>query len=268
MEPKFGIVMSGGFDIPFEEHAALIARAGFDSTFIGWEEKDDAAAKVRTFEKYGVEVDNFHVPHRGTNVMWNEGPEGEAFLEKLNRVVRDAGRLGVPHVIVHCTAGAPEPIPNRLGMERFRRMIAEAEKCHTKICFENLEYPEVLGAIMYELGGENIGFCWDTGHEATCTPGMHFLPLYGDRLCCVHLHDNYGASYTRVPILHGDCHMLPYDGALDFDRLARELRAVGYRGVWMIEAGKSNALGTYFDYTPEEYYARGYAALKRMAAVV
>ena len=89
--------------------------------------------------------------------------------------------------------------------------------------------------------------------------------MYGDRLCCTHIHDNYGASYTKVPIVHGDCHMLPFDGSLDFERIMRDMRSVGYEGVLMLEAGARSDLGTYYDLTAKEYYQRGFDALLRLA---
>lgn len=267
MRNKLGICMTGNVPETREENIAALAAAGFETTFFGWDEKTDAAGLFALFEKYGVEVDNLHAPFGGLNCIWQEGSAGDAYLERLKNCAADAGGLGIRYVIVHPTAGAPEPVTTALGLERFRRLIDFAASKGVKVCFENLEYPEVLGVVMDEFSGDGVGFCYDTGHEATCTPGMRFLPLFGDRLCCTHLHDNYGASYSKVPILHGDCHMLPFDAAIDFTRVMRDIRAANYTGALMIEASIRADLGTYGGFTARRYYERAYAAITRLAAM-
>ncbi len=254
----------------FEEHSRLMKEVGFDATLFDWSETADIATLIGICEKDGLYVDNFHAPFGGLNCIWYEGKAGDEYAKRLENCAIDAGKYGVKNIIVHCTAGRnkepdSEPHASRIGMERFKRLIDTACSCGVKVCFENLEYPEVLGVVMDYFKNEDIGFCFDTGHEALCTPGMRFIPLYGDKLTCTHIHDNYGASYSKVPIVHGDCHMLPFDGALDFTRIMADIRSTGYTGVLMLEAGARSDLGTYYDLSAREYYERGFAALRKLS---
>ena len=258
---KFGIMVR----TPDEENISMIADVGYNYVMIGWDESRDFDTIMGLFHKYNLIVDNFHSPFLGINCIWDDGEDGVKYLDRLKNCVLDASKHGVKYVIVHPTAGAPEPHATPIGIKRFRELAMFATERGVKICFENLEYPEMLGVVMSELSDLDIGFCFDTGHEACCTPGMRFVPLYGDKLCCTHIHDNYGMSYSTVPILHADCHMLPFDGNIDFKRVMSDLRAAGYDGALSLESNIRQDIGTYVDLTPREYYERGYAALVKLS---
>ena len=265
MKNMLGIGPSGYKELSYEEHIKIIKEVGFEAVIM--DPDVDIDEKCAICRKYGLYIDNIHAPFGGLNCMWYEGDDGEKYTQKIEDFIRAAARNNIPHVIIHCTAGGnpEEPHGSPVGIERFGRIIQLAKKLGVKPVFENLEYPEMLGLIFDTFKDEDIGFCWDTGHEALCTPGMRFIPMYGDRLCCTHIHDNYGASYTKVPIVHGDCHMIPFDGALDFKRIMRDIRSVGYEGVLMLECGPRDDLGTYYDLSPREYYERCFKALTELA---
>lgn len=261
---KFGIYMTGNVSESIEENIRAMADAGFKYTFIGWSEDFDVGERISLFRENGIEVDNFHAPFHGINCMWYDGTEGEKYLARLKSCVLDAEKYGVKYIIVHPTAGAPEPATSAVGIRRFRELAIFASDHGVKVCFENLEYPEVLGIVMSELSDLDIGFCYDVGHEAQCTPGMQFLPMFGDKLCCTHIHDNYGMSHSTVAIIHGDCHMLPLDGSIDFERVMRQIKETGFDGVYMIEASIRDDLGTYMGMSAREYYTRAYESLVKL----
>lgn len=264
---KFGICMTGNVSESLEENIKAIADAGFEYTFIGWNEDIDLEERIRLFSKYGIKIDNFHAPFIGINCIWSDTKEGSDYVERLLHCIDDAAKYGVKYVIVHPTAGAPEPVTTEVGIKRFRRVAKYAMDVGVKICFENLEYPEVLGIVMHELRDLDIGFCYDVGHEAMCTPGMQFLPMFGDKLCCTHIHDNYGMSYSTVPILHGDCHMLPFDANIDFTRVMKQIRDTNYDGVLMIEASIREDIGTYMGMSAREYYERAYKSIVKLSKI-
>ena len=56
------------------------------------------------------------------------------------------------------------------------------------------------------------------------------MPWFGDRLICLHIHDN-------LKIYNGDSHYLPFDGLIDFSHVADQIRASGYMGSLMLETG-------------------------------
>ena len=97
------------------------------------------------------------------------------------------------------------------------------------------------------------GFCWDVGHEACSGDKRQFMPMFGDKLKALHIHDN---------MLDGDHHMIPYDGKIDFDRVARQIAESPYEGSVMLEISTKQS-NHYNKITPEEYYERASkAALK------
>lgn len=248
-----------------EENISMIAEIGFNYSMFSWDESRDIDTIMGLFNKYNITVDNFHSPFIGINCIWDDCDEGVAYLERLKNCVLDAAKHGVKHVIVHPTAGAPEPHATITGINRFRDLILFATERGVKICFENLEYPEMLGVVMSEFEDLDIGFCYDVGHEACCTPGMRFMPIYGDKLCCTHIHDNYGMSYSTVPILHGDCHMIPFDATIDFERVMRDIKNSGYDGALSLETAIRQDIGTYVDIPVREYYEKAYAALVKLS---
>ena len=91
------------------------------------------------------------------------------------------------------------------------------------------------------------------------------MPLFGDRLICTHIHDNEG-------VFNEDKHMLPFDGTLDFERVARQIRESGYKGTLMLEvlAGASDHYEgvSYQGVSPREYLRRAADAAKRLANMV
>ena len=66
-----------------------------------------------------------------------------------------------------------------------------------------------------------MGFCYDCGHEACHTNSEQYLPKIGNRLFCTHIHDNDTLS---------DQHLIPFDGQIDFNSIASELKHCGYNG--------------------------------------
>ncbi len=265
MNNKFGIGLSKGFDIPLEENIAEIARAGFVSSFFGWSEKVDFFGTAKIFEKNNLELDSIHAPFNSLNCIWREGTAGDDYIVRLSKCIDDVAQIGVSKVVIHPICGEDFPQSSLIGIQRFRRLVDYSLSKNVKICFENVEYTEMLGIVMAEFGSD-VGFCYDTGHESTNDPGMRFLKLYGDRLACTHIHDNYGISYIVTPILHGDCHMIPLDASIDFRRVMGDIKATGYKGVLMLECSRHGLLGTYPDYTARQFYERAYAALSEIAS--
>lgn len=262
---KFGISLPASFPESDETKIEEMAKVGFDSSFFKWNEKIDVYAMMRIFEKNNVEVDSLHAPFDDLNCIWRNETKGDDYIVRLSKCIDDAANLHVPHVVMHPVSGDSVPKSSLIGIERFRKLIDHSLEKGVKICFENVEFTEMLGVVMNEFGND-VGFCYDTGHESTNDPGMRFLSLFGDRLACTHIHDNYGISYMVTPILHGDCHMIPLDAAIDFKRVMQDIRKVAYKGVLMLETNRHGLLGTYNDYTVREFYERAYAAISELAS--
>lgn len=131
-----------------------------------------------------------------------------------------------------------------------------------KIAFENQRKLFNLAWALETFGPEaGVGFCWDCGHEGCFTPGKQFMPLFGDRLICTHIHDNPG-------FFNDDRHMLPFDGNLDFNRIAGQLREYRWQGSLMLEVSAKNHAEYAEKYSPEEFLRRAAASVKRLSQMI
>lgn len=78
-------------------------------------------------------------------------------------------------------------------------------------------------------GHPGLGFCIDTGHEMCYDHCHDLIGKYADCLVCTHLNDNLGMSGEKITWLD-DLHLLPFDGAADWENIIARLNAAGYRG--------------------------------------
>ncbi len=243
------------------ETIPYVKNAGFDCMFTCYEGDADLALTLNAAAKHGLHYDFVHAPFRGINRMWKEGEEGEQMLSILMDCIESSARHGVDCAIVHLSSGDNSPHVNDLGRERFDRLIYRAGELGVKIAFENQRKLANLAFVMelYE-NLPHVGFCWDNAHEACFAYGREFMPLFGGRTMALHIHDNYGEH-------NGDLHMLPFDGALDFDRFARHIRNFDYKGTLMLETIPGNT-PNYNGMSPEAFYARAYDAACRLRVMV
>jgi len=233
------------------EITSLIKQAGFNACFTGYE-RDDAAARMacEVAQKMGLRIDSIHAPFDGINHMWLPGEEGDEILSRLIKSIDVCADYGINQAVVHLSSGWNSPQVNDLGTARYDQLVNHAIKKGVKVAFENLrKLANVAYAMERYSNNSEVGFCWDSGHELCYTKQVEFLPIFGDRLCCVHLHDNLG-------ILSGDQHMLPFDGKRDWQRAAALLKSTGYQGPIMLENGHDPRF--YSDLSYEQFLERAY----------
>ena len=107
---------------------------------------------------------------------------------------------------------------------------------------------------------DTVGFCWDCGHESCFTPGRQYMPIFGKYLVCTHLHDNHG-------VYNKDEHLIPFDGSMDMELAARQIKESGYEGSLMLEILVQNS--NYYDgMTYPEYLTKGYEAVTRLRDMI
>jgi sugar phosphate isomerase/epimerase len=85
---------------------------------------------------------------------------------------------------------------------------------------------------VHERAATSFGFVLDTGHAHIAGDLSGLVNLAGRRLQSLHLHDNDG---------HGDQHLVPGEGTIDWVPFLRELRASGYEGPLMLEVQGAKA---------------------------
>lgn len=254
---KVGIIQDSYGGIPIEKEIRLMKENGFSATFM-FCEHENFDQNVTAFRAAGIDVETIHAPFDGINQMWLEGEAGDRMLERLRFCVDAANRNSIPLVVVHLSSGETPPKINETGNRRFDLLIQYAREKGVLLAFEN---QRKLGNIAHIFDYyEDARFCWDVGHEACFTNGREYMPLFGQRLSALHIHDNT-AEYNK------DEHMIPYDGKIDLDKAARFIANASFDGTLMLEVVRS-ASTFYENLSPEEYFHRAGEAAKRMAAAV
>ena len=258
---RLGIYCFGdGFDYPLP--LPLIKQVGFDCIFTGDFAKgaDARACAVQTAEecaRLGLRYESIHAPFDGINEMWRDGEKGDNMLCRLKNSIDICAMLGIPYTIVHLSSGENAPCVNDIGHARYDKLVEHAVNKGVTIAFENQRKLANLAFVM-ELYKDvkEVRFCWDVGHEACFTDGREFMPIFGDKLAYTHIHDN-------CCIHNGDDHMIPFDGAIDFTRVASHLKR--YAGEDVTLTLELRYHGT----EPEDaYIARAYAAAAKLRTMV
>lgn len=237
-----------------EEQARLIKAHGFDATFLDLE-IENIDKIMNALGKNGIVCESFHAPYSGINNIWSLGEAGENMLGRLFRTIDDCSRYGVPVAVVHMSSGRTPPRMNDVGFGRYDRLMEYADKKGVTIAYENVRRLDFLSYAMENY--PQAGFCWDVGHEACYYYGKELMPLFGERIVALHLHDNTG-------IYDEDKHWLPYDGVIDMERAARQLAQSPFSGSIMVEVMPHNAGIADL----EEYYQKAYTAASRFASRV
>ena len=165
---------------------------------------------------------------------------------------------------MHTTVSSSAPKTSHIALTRYRKLVMEAEKQGVKLAFENLEFIRHLSLILYTFRSENVGFCYDVGHEVCYTPGLKYLPLFGDRLFCTHIHDNDGFPEDKVVDHKSDHHKIPFDGSIDFEKVCKDIKDCGFKGSLMLEVSSHEPYNFYKDLTPEQFYGKAYEAAVKL----
>lgn len=243
-----------------EQNMELIKKAGFDSTFFEWNKELDLEKLMAKAKELDLEVETLHAPFGEVNCLWEEGTEGDYYTEELRLCILAAAKYKIPYVIMHTTVSSSAPKTSHIALMRYGKLVREAEKQGVKLAFENLEFIRHLSLILYTFKSENVGFCYDVGHEVCYTPGLKYLPLFGDRLFCTHIHDNNGFPEDKVVDHKSDHHKIPFDGSIDFPEVCKAIKECNYSGTLMLEVSSHEPYNFYKDYTPEQFYSKAYEA--------
>lgn len=244
-----------------EAQVECFKKYGVTRTFLASEDPE-LERVVKLFQENDILCETLHSPFDRINDMWKEGEEGDRMLARLMDGVDKCAKYGIPVLIVHVSSGRPMPEISESGTKRYASLVEYAVKRGVTIAFENLRYLENLQYIIDLCPG--CGFCWDCGHEYCYTPGVENVPILGDKLVAVHLHDNRCR-------LDADDHVLPFDGKIDMETVAKHLANSGYSGTIMLEITKDACFGEeklYADWSDEEYIRVAADRARKLAEMV
>lgn len=251
------------FDLTAEERAAMLADSGFNTVIVNYSQAQETRQDCDTVRRNGLDIDHVHGPFRGINAMWLPGEEGEQMLERLLDSLDCCRENGVDKMVVHLSSGVNAPAICDLGIARFDRLMEHADRCGVTVAYENQRKLANLAWAMERY--PRAGFCWDVGHEICLSGGREYMPLFGDRMVCLHLHDN-GA------LPNGDTHLIAFDGVLDMAKAAAYLKRYAYAGPVTLEnflwLEKQEQRERYGAMTAQAYYRRSYEAAARFRALI
>ena len=247
-----------------KENLKCIKENGFQSFFSSEKEYgvDYVVELKNEAVKQGLDYEFIHGPFEGINEIWTSEHVPQIF-HNFKTAIDAASNAEIKTVVAHVSSGANPPQITQLGLSRFDEWVEYAEKKGVIIAFENLRK---LGNFAYLMDRyENnpyVKYCYDCGHEHCYTVRVPFLSIYGDRLICTHLHDNFGPN--KLTKDGGDTHLLPFDGNINFHKVMREMRETRYQGSLMLEV--SNRL--YPHLSSEEFLKKAYEQLTTIAALL
>lgn len=246
-----------GSKIPIEEQIPLIKKTGFDGFFTMYTGSEPLGSWARLLKDHQLDFEAVHGPFQFANRMWEAGKAGDGYLDFMKSILYDCRQAQVHRFILHTTVGNHAPQVNKEGLARFQDLCDYAKSLDIHICFENIEPLPHLRAVMDSVQDPFHGFCWDIGHNLCYTPDTDMLKLYGDRLMCLHIHDNRGVTQPGNIDYRDDLHLLPFDGILDWDWYASQLNLCHYQGPVTLEVSDQNRPG-YLAMSAEEYFAAAY----------
>lgn len=219
------------------------------------EEKEYALKFVSLAKKYDIEISQTHAPFQ-VNTSEDEFMS-EEFFEDVVKAIFRTKLLGVKYLVVH--PFVPQGLDffinartydygklidhnKELNLKYFKRFIPYLKETGVTICIENLfAYdvlmqrhvlsaggdPDELNFYIDELGEENFGACYDSGHlNHFAGDEAQFIRKLGKRLKVVHFNDSFGKDF------HGmDWHLMPGQGDVSWEIIATALKEIGYEGV-------------------------------------
>lgn len=255
---EIGINFDVRSDMEIPAFCKTLRECGFTRVFMGTSAPGYVRFMAEHITAAGLTFDTLHAPFHGINAMWQEGEEGERFLQRLTDGVDLCVDVGAPIAVVHLSSGDNAPPATDIGRARFIRLVEHAAEKGIKIAFENQRKLANIAWAFEEFKDiDTVGFCWDCGHEGCFTPGRRYMPLFGDRLLCTHIHDNDG-------VYDHDQHLIPLDGNLDYAAVAADLRRADASVPLVLEVSRS----PYDGMTDEEFLTRAAEAAKRLRDMV
>ncbi len=223
-----GITNFFGFDIDTDERTRLIKQAGFDSIITSANKKyvyqnGTFKHQMKLYKKYGLQPSSLHSSYVREELpnFFLDNKIGDKIEKNLKKELKLAKKHGFSCLVVHFVG-----TPSEIGKQRLLRILDYAQNKGVPIAAENLTDDSMIKYIM-SFSHPYLGFCYDNGHRHCFNPSQNYLKLFGDRLLCLHLHDNMGPlsneEMQKYKTNSIDMHTLNKFGSTDWDEVAKYL---------------------------------------------
>lgn len=221
---KKGICFHWGFIISPEQKAQILSAVGFDSVIANADPKFDYQngtfkEQVKLFKKYKLTPSTLHMQHDKNEIsaFWEVGKKGDNLEKTLEKDILFAHKYGFSAVVVHLKSENPNPV----GLERIKRLLELCKKKKVFFAVENITKINCLQYVFDNIDHPYLKLCYDIGHNNCFHKDFDVLAHYGDKLHCLHLHDNDGSA---------DQHTLNRLGNIDWNAFAVRLAKLGFNG--------------------------------------
>ncbi|MBQ8882762.1 MAG: sugar phosphate isomerase/epimerase [Clostridia bacterium] len=221
-------------ELSLEERVDLTKNAGFDGFFVGYRSDEQIKELRRLADEKDMFFQSIHARFHKSNMVWYEDERGDEGIQEVYDAVSAASKYGVDLVVAHSYIGFyTGEKPTKAGLDRIKKVLDYAKELNIKIAYENIEGEEFLDAIMdaFYKDYDNLGFCWDSGHEQCYNYSKDMLAKYGAKVFGTHLNDNLGVKdFNGKMFWYDDLHLLPFDGVIDWKDAMERLAKTGFDG--------------------------------------
>lgn len=209
-----GVSFYYGFKLNYKDRAKKIKSIGFDSVITNADNsfnKENGSIKkqIKLFKKSDLKVSSLHMRYKQSELsnFFCDNKRGKKLEKNLISDVKIAHKYGFKCVVVHLCGK-----PNKIGLDRLNRVLKVCEKLNVPLAIENIDEREPFVYAFEHINNSYLRFCYDSGHNHCFDPDFDYLDKYGDKLICLHLHDNKGDK---------DSHALNKYGNIDWESLAK-----------------------------------------------
>ncbi len=243
-------------DVGIGERLELIKEAGFGAVMLNTNDGGcdiKFERQLRLCEKNNLRISCVHLPfdsldnsYTANDIWQNEN----RFFDKIASDLVLCGQNGINIAVLHLTFGPNAPQPNETGFERMRKLCSIALRNNVKLALENRRNTPHIEEVFTHVNSQALALCYDIGPEAVYQKNM-FEPQRLAQIhpaVIVHIHDNNGKK---------DDHMLPFDGTVDFNAVAKQMKAMNYQGDVLLEPRKSYSK-QYQPLSPREFIHLAY----------
>lgn len=166
-------------------------------------------------------------------------------FEAMVKSIKGSAILGAEYVVFHPfspSGWAPSPKHDeevKANIEYTRLLLPYAKEYNVKIALENMPCANMPAGTVKELvdtidaiDSEYCVACLDTGHANYLhTDSGEAVLMLGDRLGCLHIHDNNGQT---------DSHCMPFTHGINWQSFINALKKIKYSGVINLETVSFN----------------------------
>lgn len=210
-----GISLYFGYKTDYKERIKLIKEAGFECVITSADprlnkQNGSIRNQVKYIKKAGLKLSSLHMTYVEDELpnFFMDNKIGNKIEKRIIKDLHLAKKYGFTCVVAHISGEESE-----IGYKRLDRILKVCEKLDVPLAIENLDFNRQLLVKLFSRYDDNkyAKFCYDAGHNNCFDYGFDYLGKYGDKLICLHLHDNKGDQ---------DSHTLNKYGNIDWEKIA------------------------------------------------